>query len=311
MKLLVLDVGGTELKYCTMDASHQPENVGKINTPRDSLEHYLDAIEEIYTRFSDQVDGVAMSVPGVVDPNTGYQKTGGMLDGFVHELPMADIISKRLGGVRVTLENDAKAAGYAELVDGVLKDCTNGVAVILGTGIGGCVVVNHEILRGTNDFAGELSALVLDDSRLETSIVGFEGYPVWANRNSVSVLLRDLASKTGENPDALNGHIFFDRANNGDPVTLGVLEDFCRKMCVPISMMQVMIDAEVIAIGGGISSQPLLIQKINEAYDAFLKHDLADQAKMKKRPVIVDCKFHNAANQVGAYCNFVRVYGNN
>lgn len=310
MKLLVFDVGGTEIKYCTMDESYVPDNVGKIPTPRTGLQAYLDAIAGIYERVAGEVEGVAMSVPGIVDPDTGYQKSGGYLDTFVHETHTAKLISERLGGVRVSLENDAKAAGYAELVSGALKDCRNGVVVILGTGIGGCVVVNHEILRGVNDFAGELSAIILADDHIEKSIVGLEGYPVWANRNSTKGLINALAEKTGEDPDSLNGYIFFERANSGDPDALEVLKRFCKGMCIPISMMQVMIDAEVIAIGGGISSQPLLIQMINEAYDEFLKYDLASQVHMKKKPVITDCKYHNMANQVGAYCNFVRVYGN-
>lgn len=310
MKLLVFDVGGTAIKYCTMDESYIPMNVGSIPTPLTGLQDYLDVLTKIYEEFADEVDGVAMSVPGVVDPDTGYQKTGGSLNAFVHEVSLAQIISERLGGVRVALENDAKAAGYAEMVSGALKDCTNGVAVILGTGIGGCIMVNREIVRGANGFAGELSALILNDGYLEENRFGTVGYPLWAEKNSYKSLLTNLASRTGEKEEDLNGLIFFERANRGDSDALTVLKQFCKGMCMPISIMQVMIDAEVIAIGGGISAQPLLIQMINEAYDEFLKHDLAYQVQMKPKPVITNCKFHNSANQVGAYCNFVRVYGN-
>lgn len=308
MNLLVIDVGGTEIKYCTMDETYVPKNASKRKTPLTGLEDYLAAIEEIYRQFEGKVEGVALSVPGVVDPDTGYQRTGGTLDSFVHELPMGELISQRLGGVRVAMENDAKAAGYAELVAGALKDCNNGVAVLLGTGIGGCIVVNHQILRGVNDFAGELSALILDNSRTVKNLGDVVGYPVWATYNGINALLAALSEKTGENPADLNGYIFFDRANAGDSVALDVLRTYCRQICVPISIMQVMIDAEVIAIGGGISNQPLMIKMLNEAYDEFLVNDFAYQIHMKKKPVITDCRFHNTANQVGAYCNFVRVY---
>lgn len=309
MKLLVIDVGGTDTKFCTMDESYVPQNASKVRTPLKCLEDYLQMIEGIYEKFRGEVAGIAMSVPGVVNPDTGYQKTGGTLDAFVHEIATGEVISKRLGGIPVAIENDAKAAGYAELVSGSLKDCTNGVVVVLGTGIGGCVVVNRQLIRGANDFAGELSALVLDNSRIVKNLGTYLGYPAWATYNGVNSLFEALAEKTGENPTDINGYVFFDRANAGDADALEVLHNYCRTMCVPISIMQVMIDAEVIAIGGGISNQPLLIQVLNEEYEEFLKNDLAYQIQMKKRPQIVPCKFRNVANQVGAYCNFVRVYG--
>lgn len=308
MNLLVIDVGGTEIKYCTMDESYVPQNASKIKTPLTGLEDYLQTIEDIYRKFASEVDGIAMSVPGVVDPDTGYQRTGGTLDAFVHELPIGEMISERLGGVRVAMENDAKAAGYAELVSGVLKDCNNGVAILLGTGIGGCVVVNKQILRGVNDFAGELSALILDNNHITQNLMNLWGYPVWASYNGINSLFEAFAEKTGEDVKNVNGFVFFERANAGDPVALELLREYCKRMCVPISIMQVMIDAEVIAIGGGISNQPLMIRMLNEAYDEFLKHDLAYQIHMKRKPLITDCRFHNVANQVGAYCNFARIY---
>lgn len=308
MNLLVIDVGGTEIKYCTMDESYVPQNASKIKTPLTGLEDYLQTIEDIYRKFASEVDGIAMSVPGVVDPDTGYQRTGGTLDAFVHELPIGEMISERLGGVRVAMENDAKAAGYAELVSGVLKDCNNGVAILLGTGIGGCVVVNKQILRGVNDFAGELSALILDNSHITQNLMNLWGYPVWASYNGINSLFEAFAEKTGEDVKNVNGFVFFEQANAGDPVALELLREYCKRMCVPISIMQVMIDAEVIAIGGGISNQPLMIRMLNEAYDEFLKHDLAYQIHMKRKPLITDCRFHNVANQVGAYCNFARIY---
>lgn len=308
-KVLVLDVGGTDLKYCVMGEDLIPEKSGKMRTPLEGLDRYLDVIAEIYESFSTEVKGVAMSVPGIVDPLTGYQKAGGSLDAFVHELPMADLISRRLGGVPVSLENDAKAAGLAELQHGALKGCQNGVAMILGTGVGGCVVVNGEILRGVNDYAGELSMMIFDDSKIINSFGSFWSYPCLANSIGVPTLMDAYAEKAGMEPHSLNGIVFFEKANQGDELALEMLRQYCKRACIPIGIMQVMIDAEVVAIGGGISNQPLLINMLNDAYDEFLQNDVSYQINMKKKPVITACRFRSVANQVGAYCNFVRVHG--
>ena len=301
MNILTFDVGGTEIKYVVIPDSAEIGQVRRIKTPLDSLEHYLDAIEGVYRSCGEKIDGIAMSVPGVVDPATGYQKSGGMLQ-FISEMNIAKIISERCDGIPVTLENDAKAAGFAELTNGTLKNARNSCMCVIGTAVGGCVIIDRKIYRSANDFAGEFSFIVFDRINKEK---GETFHPVWGLRTGVHYLYQKLADRTGEDVSGIDGFEFFGRANAGDPKALEALHEFCAEMILPIANIQAVIDPEVISIGGGVSAQPIFIETINEEYDRFMQDDFGAQLGIRKKPQIVQSTFGNKANLAGAYYNFL------
>lgn len=79
MKVMVFDVGGTEIKYSVMDEQMNRFDAGSVPTPQDTQEHFLDTIYALYAPHKDEVDGIAMALPGFVDANTGYVSNGGAL----------------------------------------------------------------------------------------------------------------------------------------------------------------------------------------------------------------------------------------
>ena len=151
MKTLTYDVGGTQIKYCIVENGKCGE-VEKISSTLGSLDEFLATLRKIYDECGEKIDGIAMSVPGMLDNKTGFMYTGGSC-WFIKNLNFAEILSAKCDGIPVALENDAKAAGLAELKAGALKDANNGYVITLGTGIGGCTVVDRKIVRGVNQFA--------------------------------------------------------------------------------------------------------------------------------------------------------------
>ena len=85
-KYLVLDVGGSAIKYAVMDAEKNIYERGKVPTPLDCLEAFVKSIESLYNKYSD-VSGIAMSMPGRIDPTKGYCFTGGAL-AYNHDMNM-------------------------------------------------------------------------------------------------------------------------------------------------------------------------------------------------------------------------------
>ena len=79
MKVMVFDVGGTEIKYSVMDEQMNRFDAGSVPTPQDTQEHFLDTIYALYAPHKDEVAGIAMALPGFVDANTGYVSNGGAL----------------------------------------------------------------------------------------------------------------------------------------------------------------------------------------------------------------------------------------
>ena len=99
----------------------------------------------------------------------------------------------------------------------------------------------------------------------------------------------------------MNGRQFFDAANAGEPEALEVLERFCKAVAVQIYNLTVLLDVEKMAIGGGISKQPLLLDSLRRVY-AGLFASRGDSPYMISLPCteIVPCHFSSEANQVGA-----------
>ena len=300
MKVMVFDVGGTEIKYSVMDEQMNRFDAGSVPTPQDTQEHFLDTIYALYAPHKDEVDGIAMALPGFVDANTGYVSNGGALL-YNTGTQVGQLVRERCG-CRVTLENDGKAAAIAELQLGALKGCTNGAVFIIGTGVGGGLVINGQLVRGIHCTAGEYSYLHTnaDDWR--------NGDKTVALQCSVTNLLRWYRARKNLPEDApLNGRIFFEAANAGEPEALEVLHRLCKAVDVQIYNLTVLLDLEVVAIGGGISRQPLLLRMLNDIYEQeiIIGHPYSEeQARSLPRPAIVPCRFHNEANQVGALLGY-------
>ena len=158
MKVMVFDVGGTEIKYSVMDEQFHREDAGSVPTPGDTQEHFLATLEALYRPHAAEVDGIAMSLPGFIDAEHGVVRGGGA-PSLLYNIgtPVGPLLSARCG-CRVFLENDGKAAAIAELQQGALKGCTNGAVFVIGTGVGGGLVINGQLVRGIHCTAGEYIA---------------------------------------------------------------------------------------------------------------------------------------------------------
>ena len=119
MKVMVFDVGGTEIKYSVMDEQMNRFDAGSVPTPQDTQEHFLDTLYDLYSPHRDEVSGIAMALPGFVDANTGYVSNGGALL-YNTGTQVGQLVRERCS-CPVTLENDGKAAALAELQAGALQ----------------------------------------------------------------------------------------------------------------------------------------------------------------------------------------------
>ena len=295
MKVMVFDVGGTEIKYSVMDEQLNRADAGSVPTPGDTQEHFLATLEALYRPHAAEVDGIAMSLPGFIDAEHGVVRGGGapsLLSNI--GTPVGPLLSARCG-CRVFLENDGKAAAIAELQQGALKGCTNGAVFVIGTGVGGGLVINGQLVRGIHCTAGEYSFVNTNAEAWDAPDQNM------ACQCSTSNLLKWYRARKALPEDApLDGRSFFAAANAGEPEALEVLRRFCHAVAVQIYNLTVLLDVEKVAIGGGISKQPLLLESLRSAYDG-LYASRAGQAYMEGLPrcQIVPCAFSSEANQVG------------
>ena len=104
MKLAVFDIGGTEIKYSVMDEKFVCTRQGKTPTPNESQDALLARLKELYDEIGKDTEGIAVSMPGMIDSDNGYCRTGGMLV-YNQDKYVARQISE-LCGCRVHIDND-------------------------------------------------------------------------------------------------------------------------------------------------------------------------------------------------------------
>ena len=154
---LVLDIGGTFIKYALMGEDGSFLESGKLPSPMDSLDSLLAAVASVGEKFRGRYEKAAVSMPGRIDTRTGMAHTGGAFP-FIRETPAGQLFAGRLG-CPVTVANDGKCAANAEAWTGALADTADGAVLVLGTGTGGGIVLNPRIWMGHTFAAGELSFL--------------------------------------------------------------------------------------------------------------------------------------------------------
>ena len=292
MKVLTADIGGTFLKYARMTGNMEILSRGKLPTPQSGREALLDALAELYEQ--EPVDGIAISLPGIIDAENGRVVMGGALrynDGF----SLRQALSLRCP-TGIHIENDAKCAAMAEAAAGSLRDVADGFVLIFGTMIGGAYIHDHRLLRGRHFSAGEVSYIgtVRD------------GYPerdeVFGNRCGVPRLCRNYARRKGLPPECVDGLRLFSDLQAGDADAAACLEAFAHEAAVQIFNIQTVLDPGRFAIGGGISAQPLFLEAIRRRLDALY----AACPYELPRAEVTACRFLNDANLYGALHCFLR-----
>ena len=271
---------------------------GSEKTPLDSIGSFVNVIGSIYDKYKDDIFGMAISMPGLLDSKKGYAYTGGSLE-YNNDKNIVEILKKRCN-TEITIENDGKCAALAELWKGSLKNYSDGVVIVLGTGVGGGIIRDGKVHRGKNFFAGEFSFIWTDHNGTKGDISNW-----WAAKNGTRALVEAVAAIKGLPQEKVNGHLVFEYANNGDEDILKILDKFTYDLAIQIYNLQCILDNEIVAIGGGISAQDILLKYIKKNVDKV--YDIV--ALNIPKPKITTCKFRNDANLIGALYNFLGLEG--
>ena len=300
---LVFDWGGTFLKYALMNEDTSIIESGKVPSPsrKSTREDFLSVIDEIAGPYRERISGIAVSSPGILDSKKGMIHVVGCFP-FLQEWNLTEEMEKRYG-VPVSLENDAKAAALAELWKGNLRGIESGAVMIIGTSIGGGLVLDGKLRRGKDFFAGEFSCMNMDcthpaDPKSYVAQLG------------VSDLIMRLCARTSEDPASLSGELLFERVNRNDASACSALQEYTDALALQIFNLNILLDLDKICIGGGISKQPALISYLKESIEKIKQYhpDIVSGLDLPM-PCVDVCRFYNDANLIGAlYHHLYEVY---
>lgn len=283
---VVIDIGGSFIKYAHMNGAGEIVYRNQTATPLTGLDDLSNKLFEIVDQCGD-MKGVAISCPGTVNPETGIVYKGGSLP-FLDKVNLKEIIQSRYH-IPTSVENDGKSAALAEFWLGSIKDVTNGIVLVLGSGIGGGIIINKSLYRGSHLSSGEVSFIINHVNRdtNESALFGFEC--------SAVLMVKKLAGMLGM-PEETSGKDIFPHIRKENKHVWGVFKKYCKNLAVQVINLQYIFDPEKIAIGGGISAQPIVVEQVKKEAEALLKGNTFHYAQ----PNIVTATFKNDANLYGA-----------
>lgn len=293
MRYLSFDVGGTNIKYSLIDTNGNILKSGKYKTIT-NREEFLNKIEDIVKENSEKIEGLAFSMPGVIDVDKGHMITGGALY-ELYDYNFKEELEKRIK-IPVEIENDVNCVALAEKWLGNAKENKNFICLTIGTGVGGALFINDKIVRGAKYSAGEFGFMITE--RLKNTADS-----TLSMRGSVrGGLIKSYAKKVNQNWEELDGKKIFEYAENGDKIAIETINEFYTNIAYSIFNLIVSLNPEKILVGGEISVRTDFIEKIKEKLEE-LKSEIVD-LKNLEFPVIERCKFLNDSGKIGALYNF-------
>ena len=237
-----IDVGGTKCLGIVIDVdaeiSSEHDIIREVRYPTPHASKLVDTLTELVIELG-EVETISVGVPGLITLD-GVMRASPNIPGSVDVAVKSELTTKLRRPIYV--DNDGNAAALAEWRFGAGRGARNMWMVTLGTGIGGGHVVNGEVQRGVNGFAGEIGHMVVhpDGPRCTCGRKGC--WEVYASGRG----LRMLASgEPGEN--------VIERARHGETDAVAVLEAYARWVAIGISNVTNVSDPDVIVIGGGVS----------------------------------------------------------
>ncbi len=316
---LVYDVGGTFIKYGLIDADCKITEKGKVPTPafqEKTVDDFLNAVGKIYDTYkaSWDLEGIAMSLPGQIDIERGFVYGGGALP-YLDEKNVAELVSRRCGGLKVALENDAKCAALAESWLGNAKGLKTACVIVIGTGIGSGLIIDGRVHHGQDMIAGELSFWIdnieideLSKIRPIESLKKREDFlelpkGLWNNRASIMNLRRDVAEHKGLDYEEVSGEQIYEWAAQGDKFVIDTLNTMYLNLAKQLCNLYIVFAPEIFLLGGGVSAQPMFIEGVK-----YYVEQLKVISKVFRNMKVDRCRFMNDSNMIGALKNYMQKY---
>ena len=304
-----VDVGGTTVKLGLFTTEGDVVKKWEIVTRKEESGRFIlpDIAETIRTTLDAEkialtdLAGIGLGVPGAVLSNGTVNRAVNLGWGVY---PAADELSGLLGGIRVRVANDANAAALGEMWKGGGTGFRNLVLLTLGTGVGGGVIINGEILTGAFGAGGEIGHISINPDEKEACGCGNYGcLEQYASASGISRLARiRLASDNDpsvlrKRPEVSTRQVF-NAAKEGDRVALEILEDFGRILGRACAIIAAVVDPEVFVIGGGVSKAgQIVLDLIQKYYRQYVFHASRD-TQFRLAELLNDAGIYGAVKMV-------------
>ena len=288
-KYISIDIGGTAIKYGTI--SECGKLLSRSEMPTEAAlggAAILEKADNIVRKFCEEesYSGICVSTAGMVDTVKGE---------IVYSAPLiprytGTKIKETLGGrfgLPCEVENDVNCAGLAESISGAGKGYNPVLMLTVGTGIGGCLIVDGKVYRGYGSSACEFGYMRMRGSDFQTL-------------GSALSLTKRVAQRKNEPEEEWCGYRIFEQAKQGDAICVKAIDEMTDVLGFGIANICYVVSPQVVILGGGIMAQEdFLKDRIREALNRYLIGYIASNVRIRF------AKHKNDAGMLGAFYHFM------
>ena len=309
MYRLGIDLGGTNIVAGVVDKKYKIVAKASCKTavPRPESE-ICDSMAEVAKKAvekakltMDDIESVGIGVPGAVNPKTGIIEYSANL--FFHNWEVVQMMEERLGK-KVHIENDANAPPLGEYLAGSAKGARNAVAITLGTGVGGGIIIDGKIYSGSNFAGAELGHMVIVKDGKEcacgrrgcwetyasaTGLINLTKQKILSEKLEFSYMLKLCDGDINK----VNGRTAFDAMRDGDPTIKSVVESNKLSSCGLVNIINISSPTFSMA---GLQTRAKILGPVRSYIERerYTKHN-------DKQPVSANARRHDAGIIGAAY----------
>lgn len=268
-----IDLGGTKISGIVLNPQGIAEAYERVATPGGDYQATLATIRELVTRLERQTtiaSSIGIGTPGALSPATGLMRNSNST--CLNAMPLKQDIEALLGR-QIEMANDADCFTLSEASDGAGQGSSSVFGVILGTGVGGGLVINGQLVNGINAIAGEWGHNSLPWIKREEH----PGLPCYCgNHGCIETFLSGPAMQahhfnaTGEQMTAKQ---LAENMRSHSPAAESIrryIDQLARALASVINI----VDPEVIVLGGGVSNIDLLYEQVPQQWGAYVFSDV-------------------------------------
>ncbi|HEN2616436.1 TPA: ROK family glucokinase [Streptococcus agalactiae] len=310
-KLLGIDLGGTTIKFgiLTLEGEVQEKWAIETNTLENGRYIVSDIVESLKHRLSlygltkDDFLGIGMGSPGAVD-RTSKTVTGAFNLNWADTQEVGSVIEKEVG-IPFFIDNDANVAALGERWVGAGANNPDVVFVTLGTGVGGGVIADGNLIHGVAGAGGEIGHMIVDPENGFTCTCGNKGcLETVASATGVVRVARQLAEQYEgssaikaaiDNGDTVTSKDIFIAAEDGDKFANSVVERVSRYLGLAAANISNILNPDSVVIGGGVSAAGEFLRSRVEKYFVTFAFP-----QVKKSTKIKIAELGNDAGIIGA-----------
>lgn len=283
-----IDIGGTAIKYGVIDEDGRILIKDKMDTEAykggpEILNKVFKIVENYLEEY--KIVGICISTAGMVDTEKGeIFYASSLIPDYIGTKFKEEL--ERKYGVPCEVENDVNCAGLAERISGSAIDSKVTLCLTIGTGIGGCILIDEKVFHGFSNSACEIGYMKMFDSDFQTL-------------GATSIITKKVSERKQSTIEIWDGYYIFEEAKKGDDICIEAIDEMVDIIGLGIANLCYVINPEVVVLGGGIMAQDTYLKpRIEKSLKKYLLPSIAEKTRLEF------AKHKNDAGMLGAFYNF-------